>query len=158
MDADGVVSAYGSDDDLGSLHSSDFDDFEEDEEGFDASQRQCGANPSSSTPSAFVRCAPAIGSTSASRTATVPKAVSPHVHRGAHRPRGLRCLKDSLKWVKEGVKEDLVNQEFDPQSLHHPEVLSEWTSFIQSAASGSKEKQSAIELRTYLLNPEFLRA
>lgn len=45
--------------------------------------------------------------------------------------------------MKEGAKEDLINQEFDGHSLHHPEVQSEWSSFIQSAASVSKEMQSA---------------
>ena len=106
MDAYGEEYAFGSDDDLASLHSSDFGNSEEDEDGFDASQGQCGANPSSSSLSAAAApAAAANGCTSASRTATVPKAVSPHVHRGAHRPRGHRCIKDSLKWVKEGVNE-----------------------------------------------------
>jgi len=77
--------------------------------------------------------------------------VSPHAHRGAFRPPRRRgCSKDSrshykrdIKWVKEGAQEDLINQEFDGHSLHHPEVQSEWSTFIQSAASVSKEMQSA---------------
>ena len=61
--------------------------------------------------------------------------------------------KREIEWVKEGAKEDLINQEFDGHSLHHPEVQSEWSSFIQSAASVSKEMQSAS--KKHVLNPDF---
>jgi len=47
-----------------------------------------------------------------------------------------------IEWVKDGVQEDLINQDFDC-SLHHSEVQREWSSFIQSAVHASKETQSA---------------
>ena len=90
-------------------------------------------------------------SSAAPRTDSEQPEVSPHAHRGAFRsPRRRGRSEDSrshykreIEWVKEGAKEDLINQEFDGHSLHHPEVQSEWSSFIQSAASVSKEMQSA---------------
>jgi hypothetical protein len=77
--------------------------------------------------------------------------VSPHAHRGAELPpRRWRSSEDSrsrhkreIDWVKEGAKEELINQDFDCHSLHHSDVQSEWSGFIQSAVSASKEMQSA---------------
>jgi len=95
-------------------------------------------------------------SSAAPRTDSEQPEVSPHAHRGAFRsPRRRGRSEDSrshykreIEWVKEGAKEDLINQEFDGHSLHHPEVQSEWSSFIQSAASVSKEMQSVPERNT----------
>ena len=90
-------------------------------------------------------------SSAAQRADSEPQEVSPHAHRGAERPpRRRRHSEDSrshhkreIDWVKEGAKEDLINQDFDCHSLHHSEVQSEWSGFIQSAVSASKETQSA---------------
>ena len=86
----------------------------------------------------------------AQRPGSEPQEVSPHAHRGAERlPRHRSRSKDSrsprvreIEWVKDGVQEDLINQDFEC-SLHHSEVQREWSSFIQSAVNASKETQSA---------------
>ena len=90
-------------------------------------------------------------SSAAPQSHSKPKDISPHAHRGAHRPPRHRGIsedsrshyKREIEWVEEGAKEDLINQEFDCHSLHHPEVQSDWSSFIQDAANDSKEKKSA---------------
>ena len=143
---------FGSDDDLHSLGS--FSE-NEDEEGEIVARTGPfrGANESRLN-GAAAAAAPApdgCASSAANQAHSKPQDVSPHAHRGALRPpRQRRRSEDSrshykreIEWVKEGAKEDLINQEFDGHSLHHPEVHGDWSSFIQQAASASKEMQSA---------------
>jgi hypothetical protein len=141
--------SFGSDDDL---HSSSSE--EEEAHGEVLLPRSGSLHRANGRCSSLNGAAPAAdgcASSAAPRTDSEQPEVSPHAHRGAFRPPRRRgCSKDSrshykrdIKWVKEGAQEDLINQEFDGHSLHHPEVQSEWSTFIQSAASVSKEMQSA---------------
>jgi hypothetical protein len=141
--------SFGSDDDLRSSSSE-----EEEAHGEVLPPRSGSLHRANGKCSSLDGAAPAAdgcASSAAPRTDSEQPEVSPHAHRGAFRsPRRRGRSEDSrshykreIEWVKEGAKEDLINQEFDRHSLHHPDVQSEWSSFIQSAASVSKEMQSA---------------
>ena len=121
--------SFGSDDDL--RHSSDPSSEDEDEDG-DVLQRNGslrGANGLRSSLNGAAPAAVGCASSAAPRTDSEQPEVSPHAHRGAFRsPRRRGRSEDSrshykreIEWVKEGAKEDLINQEFDGHSLHHPE-------------------------------------
>jgi len=141
--------SFGSDDDLSSDHHSSDPSSEEEHECKGPLRGANGWRTSSLNGAA--PAADGCASSAAPRTDSEQPEVSPHAHRGAFRsPRRRGRSEDSrshykreIEWVKEGAKEDLINQEFDGHSLHHPEVQIEWSSFIQSAASVSKEMQSA---------------
>jgi hypothetical protein len=137
----------GSDDDIHPWDSA--SEFEgEDEHGEDFHER--GRPRSSLHADAAPAAADGCASSAAQRPGSEPQEVSPHAHRGAERlPRHRSRSKDSrsprvreIEWVKDGVQEDLINQDFEC-SLHHSEVQREWSSFIQSAVNASKETQSA---------------
>jgi hypothetical protein len=141
--------SFGSDDDLRHSSSS-----EEEEAHCEVLLPRSGslrrANGRCSSLNGAAPAADGCASSAAPRTDSEQPEVSPHAHRGAfHPPRRRGRSEDSrshykrdIEWVKEGAQEDLINQEFDGHSLHHPEVQSEWSTFIQSAASVSKEKMT----------------